>query len=120
MSLSLLMIIIYGYSIAMTQITKPEEDLNDEYFSSVAHTVGTLFLVGVLPDQFDIVTATGSSSWLGAAVLLTCLMLTALTGVNMMAGVLVEVVRAVSMVEKERMDLTFVKETLFNVLREEC
>merc|ERR1719161_2336605 len=113
-ALALLMVITYGFGIAMTQVSRDTPDLHEAYFGNVGESLWSLFLWGVIPDQADIVieSSGGGRSWMCAVLLLGCILLTTLTGVNMMAAALVEVVSAVSQVEKARTDLSFVKETL--------
>merc|ERR1719311_116397 len=117
-ALLLMLVIVYAFAILMTQVTRQNASLQDEYFGSVTQSIGTLFLNGVMADQMPLVTAAGSEHWTYAVMMLAFVLLTTLTGVNMLVGTLVEVVRAVGEVERERMDLTFVKAVLQHMWEE--
>jgi hypothetical protein len=116
--LFLMLVIVYAFAILMTTLTRQHASLQDEYFGSVPQSIGTLFLNGVMADQMPIVTAAGSEHWTYAVIMLVFVLLTTLTGVNMLVGTLVEVVRAVGELERERMDLMNVKAVLHHMWEE--
>eukprot|EP00928_Gymnodinium_smaydae_P008616 TRINITY_DN13134_c0_g1_i1.p1 TRINITY_DN13134_c0_g1~~TRINITY_DN13134_c0_g1_i1.p1 ORF type:complete len:665 (+),score=119.21 TRINITY_DN13134_c0_g1_i1:153-1997(+) len=115
-TLVLLLIIIYLFAIAFVQITA-STPLQDAYFRSVPEAMVTLLLRGTLPDMADLVENVGDVSYLVAGVLLVFILLSSLTVLNMLVGVLCEVVGAVSSVEREQMTLQFVKYKLLELLK---
>mmetsp|Transcript_154857 Transcript_154857/g.288746 ORF Transcript_154857/g.288746 Transcript_154857/m.288746 type:complete len:733 (-) Transcript_154857:167-2365(-) len=115
-TLVLLIIIIYLFAIAFTTLAKGT-DIGDQYFDKVPHSMGTLLLGGILPDHSDIVNEIGAEHFLFAAVFLFFMLLGSLTVMNMLVGVIVQVVSIVSAVEKEQMVVNFVKIQLRQILK---
>mmetsp|Transcript_109754 Transcript_109754/g.199844 ORF Transcript_109754/g.199844 Transcript_109754/m.199844 type:complete len:728 (-) Transcript_109754:68-2251(-) len=114
-TLLLLMLIIYVFAIAFTSLTKGTE-LGDKYFKRVPMAMDTLLLGGTLPDHQDIVDEVGAEHVLLKILFLIFMLLASLTVMNMLMGVLVEVVSVVSAVEKEQMVVNFVKHQLQSLL----
>merc|ERR1719446_1152435 len=79
--------------------------------------MNSLLLQGVLPDQAEIVRDSSAQHWLLGSLCLMFILLASLTVMNMLVGVLCEVVSVVSSVEKESMLISYVKGTLLNMLR---
>ena len=71
--------------------------------------MSTLLLRGTLPDMADLVEDVGRVNIIYAAFMLFFILLASLTVLNMLVGVLCEVVSVVSAVEKESMTVQFVK-----------
>lgn len=115
-TLCLLVLIIYLFAIAFTTLTKGTP-LGDKYFKKVHESMGTLLLAGILPDHEESVNEVGAAG-IGYAILFMFFMLLgSLTVMNMLVGVIVQVVSIVSAVEKEQMVVNFVKiqlQTLLN------
>lgn len=119
-SLAVFMVIIYGFSVAMTTVTKDNDELRDEYYASVATTVSNIFLIGVLPDQADLMTDTATMGGVvQVTVLLMCMLLTTLTGMNMIVGAMVEVISTVAVIEKDRLDMTYVRDRMLLIWGEQ-
>jgi len=78
--------------------------------------MSSLLLLGVLPDLFDFVSRVGQEHIAYSVLLLFFILLSSLTVMNMLVGVLVEVVSVVSSVEKEQMTVQFVKTMLLGLL----
>lgn len=78
--------------------------------------MSTLLLEGTLPDLADLVRTMGDSNWVFAFIMLFFILLSSLTVMNMLVGVLVEVVSVVSAVEKEQMTMQHVKDMLLGML----
>jgi len=114
-TLALLLVIIYIFAIAFTQITE-DTTLGDDRFESVLRSMSTLLLQATLPDLADIVEEAGREHWLYALALLIFILLASLTVMNMLIGVLVEVVGIVSAVENEQRTVNFVKQRMLTML----
>merc|ERR1719375_1880612 len=78
----------------------------------------TLLLEGVLPDQAMFVYDVGKEHPGFAIFLLFFILLSTLTVMNMLVGVLVEVVSVVSSAEKELLTVSFVKTKLVKMLED--
>jgi len=116
-TLCLLVLIIYVFSIAFTQLAQGSR-LEEDYFGSVAVSMNTLLLRGTLPDLADFVNDVGSENIMFSVVLLVFILLSSLTVMNMLVGVLVEVVSVVSSVEKETMSVSRVKRVVTSLLQD--
>jgi hypothetical protein len=116
-TLCLLMILIYAFGIAFTQLCQ-DTPLGDEYFETVPHAMASLLLRGTLPDLADFVNDCGREHMLLAVLMMFFILFSVLTVMNMLVGVLVEVVSVVSAVEKEQMTVHFVKSELLKLLND--
>merc|ERR1719282_1551461 len=110
-TLCLLFLIIYIFGIAFMQLTK-NTPLHDSYFNNLTNTMKYLLLKGILPDQGPFVEILAEESIFYAILMLVFILVGSLTVMNMLVGVLVEVVKTVSSIEKEQMDVNFVKNHL--------
>merc|ERR1719446_693203 len=79
--------------------------------------MSTLLLRGTLPDLADLVEDVGQVNLAYSGLLLFFILLSSLTVMNMLVGVLVEVVSVVSSVEKESLTVMFVKTKLLGMLQ---
>lgn len=118
-ALVLMLMIVYAFAIALTQVTKSAADIHEEYFATVSDAIATLFMQSVLPDQMDPVSEVFKEDPTYGVLMLMCILLTSLTALNMLVGTLVEVVRTVGVLERESLDLSFVKDTLQKVWEHE-
>jgi len=91
--------------------------MKDKYFPNVGKSMSTLLLSGTLPDHADTVVDISEDNMLYAAIFLFYMLLGSLTVMNMLVGVLVEVVSVVSSVEKEQMVVNFVKVQLAQMMK---
>jgi hypothetical protein len=115
-TLGLLTIIIYVFAIAFTQLCRGS-NLEKTYFGSVPSSMSFLLITSTVPDLLSIVQEDIGAEHLGFAVLyLIFILLSTFTVMNMLVGVLVEVVSMVSSVEKETMEATYVKDHLLGLL----
>lgn len=112
-TLLLLSVIIYVFSVTLVQVTKGADE---SLFSNVPETMLTLLLRCILPDHAGFVAEVLAESWLLAIMLLVFVLMGDLTVMNMLVGVLVEVVMAVSQVEREQLEVGFVKKTLQDLI----
>jgi len=87
------------------------------YFASVPSAMRSLLLHGVLPDLHEFVNKVGDEHLAFSVLLLFFILLSSLTVMNMLVGVLVEVVSVVSSVEKEQMTVQFVKTMILSMLQ---
>jgi voltage-gated sodium channel len=118
-TLCLLVILIYVFGIAFVQLTADmDSNVHDDYFKKVPRAMHSLLLHLVLPDEAALILEVGEDSWGLAALLLIFVLLSTLTILNMLVGVLVEVVSVVSEVEKEQMMVSFVKTELLSLLND--
>eukprot|EP00927_Polykrikos_kofoidii_P047969 TRINITY_DN4222_c0_g2_i4.p1 TRINITY_DN4222_c0_g2~~TRINITY_DN4222_c0_g2_i4.p1 ORF type:complete len:1071 (+),score=196.19 TRINITY_DN4222_c0_g2_i4:392-3214(+) len=116
-TLCLLVLILYVFGITFTQVTGDTE-VGEIYFSTVANSMNTLLLYGCFGEDLpDVVNAVGAEHFFLAALLLLFVLLASLTVMNMLVGVLVEVVSVVSAVEKEELVVNFVKTQLQDLLK---
>jgi len=108
-TLFLLFILMYVFGIAFTQLMagKPEVEL---LFGTVVRSMHTLLLNGTLLDGVgDVVKALGNESWIFVVVFYIFVLLSALTVMNMLIGVLCEIVSNVADTENEKLSIQFVQ-----------
>jgi len=121
-ALGLLMFIVYIFAILFTQLLdgKNQEEGHPgyEYFRSVPMSMNTLLLSGAFPDQADLVNSMGSKSAAYYLMMLVYLLVAGLTVMNMIVGILCELISVISSVEKENMLLTSVRQSLQSIMAE--
>mmetsp|Transcript_51374 Transcript_51374/g.130695 ORF Transcript_51374/g.130695 Transcript_51374/m.130695 type:complete len:490 (+) Transcript_51374:2-1471(+) len=116
-TLALLVLLMYIFAIMFTQLTR-ETDVGEEFFNKVGNSMYTLLVYGTLMDQITLpVNALGQLSYLYGALFLFFVLLAALTLMNMLIGVLTEVVSAVAATEKETLTVTFVRNKMQEALK---
>merc|ERR1712061_350339 len=115
-TLFLLMLFIYVFAIAFVQLTKGTS-LQDPYFSSMLTTMKNLLLYGILPDNAHFVHELSKEHALFAVLMLIYILIASLTVMNMLVGVLVDVVKTVSSIEKEQMDVNFIRKHLLACIK---
>eukprot|EP00928_Gymnodinium_smaydae_P034484 TRINITY_DN2441_c0_g2_i3.p1 TRINITY_DN2441_c0_g2~~TRINITY_DN2441_c0_g2_i3.p1 ORF type:complete len:688 (-),score=152.33 TRINITY_DN2441_c0_g2_i3:34-1914(-) len=116
-TLCLLGIVVYIFAIAFMQMT--DGALKRQYFSTLPNAMSTLLLRATLPDMAEVVEDVGKDSFWLACLMLVFILLSSLTVLNMLVGVLCEVVSVVSSVEKERMTVRFMKVKLLELINRE-
>jgi len=116
LTLVLLAIIVYLFGIAFRQLTK-HSAIGDQYFQSVPHSCFQLLLGGIVPDMADFVSAVARDSWFNTVLLLAFIFVASLTIMNMLIGILCEVVSVVASVEREQMTVNSVKANVLKVLK---
>lgn len=115
-TLLLLLFFIYVFAIFFTQLASDNQVLS-VYFHGVGQAMYTLAMHGVfLEDLIVIMDIMKEESIFLATVFFLFVMIAALTLMNMLIGVLCEVVTAVSSTEKEALEVAFVKAKLQQVL----
>jgi len=119
-TLCLLAIIIYVFGIAFRQLVgdlaKNEEGYS--YFGSVPTAMHTLLIDGTLMDGTGaVIKELGNLGYFYAALFYVFILLAALTVMNMLIGVLCEVVSAVAATEKESLTVSFLHGQLKSVMK---
>jgi len=111
-TLSLLLVVVYVFAIAFVEVTDGT-DVGKSYFDSVPSAVNSLILHGTLLEECPRVANELGAISLGHILLFYLFILVAsLTVMNMLVGILVEVVKVVSLVEKEQLQVNWVKDRL--------
>merc|ERR1712194_306513 len=101
LTFSLLGAITYVFAMTFRSITTNSEG-GEEYFSSVPYAIYTLLIEGVMPDNAELMDRLLDEKWYYAALFFCFLFLAALTLMNMLIGILCDVVSGVSSAERER------------------
>jgi hypothetical protein len=125
-TLGLLIVITYVFAIALRNLVPTDSDVIDLYFSSVPEAMHNLIIYGTFLDNLaDFVLGVkedSSESRLNIAICLIMvwlyIALASLTVMNMLIGVLCEVISAVAEEEKESMMIDKVKEKFSSIVEE--
>eukprot|EP00746_Dinoflagellata_sp_MGD_P014575 gnl/MRDRNA2_/MRDRNA2_132035_c0_seq1.p1 gnl/MRDRNA2_/MRDRNA2_132035_c0~~gnl/MRDRNA2_/MRDRNA2_132035_c0_seq1.p1 ORF type:complete len:515 (-),score=103.07 gnl/MRDRNA2_/MRDRNA2_132035_c0_seq1:271-1779(-) len=115
-TLVLLILFLYIFAIIFKEQAEGNEALH-EYFHNIAESMWTLLIYGTFMDEISSLGAIikAESAFL-TALLLVFVLVTAFTVLNMLIGVLCEVVTAVAANGKEEIVVKFVKRQLLDVL----
>lgn len=119
-TLLLLALTLYVFAIAFVQMTS-DSAVGQKYFSGVARAIYSLVLFGTFVDNISVVSSeiwgitSDGNTVLGIMFFLFVIM-SALMVMNMLIGVLCEVVSAVSSVETERMNISYVKGKMEHII----
>jgi len=114
-TLVILMVLIYVFSITFTQMMEGTA-IGEREFTGVLVSMNTLLVQGVLPEQADLVNGVGAEHIVYRLIMLVYVFLSTLTVMNMLVGILCEVINVVSSVEKEQLLIHFVKAELGTTL----
>eukprot|EP00927_Polykrikos_kofoidii_P037574 TRINITY_DN3174_c0_g2_i4.p1 TRINITY_DN3174_c0_g2~~TRINITY_DN3174_c0_g2_i4.p1 ORF type:complete len:860 (+),score=175.81 TRINITY_DN3174_c0_g2_i4:47-2581(+) len=120
-TLLLLSVIIYFYAVIFRQLTEraaaddPDVLIKSMYFGTVDQAMGSLLLDAILPDVSQIVRDCYDQDWVFSFVMLTFILMASMTVMNMLIGVLCEVVSVVSAVENEALTVNYVKFKLLSM-----
>eukprot|EP00445_Apocalathium_hangoei_P082382 CAMPEP_0204181354 /NCGR_PEP_ID=MMETSP0361-20130328/51827_1 /ASSEMBLY_ACC=CAM_ASM_000343 /TAXON_ID=268821 /ORGANISM="Scrippsiella Hangoei, Strain SHTV-5" /LENGTH=690 /DNA_ID=CAMNT_0051140921 /DNA_START=141 /DNA_END=2210 /DNA_ORIENTATION=- len=120
-TLVLLFILIYVFSIAFVQLTAdiPEGEPLNLLFGNVPRAMHSLLIHGTILDgPGAVVVELGNNSYVLAFVFYIFILLAAFTILNMLIGVLCEVVSGVAAVEREKLTVAFVKFQLEKVMQQ--
>eukprot|EP00930_Biecheleria_cincta_P033584 TRINITY_DN2326_c0_g1_i2.p1 TRINITY_DN2326_c0_g1~~TRINITY_DN2326_c0_g1_i2.p1 ORF type:complete len:685 (-),score=123.39 TRINITY_DN2326_c0_g1_i2:352-2382(-) len=111
-TMALLMILIYIFGIAFTSILK-DSDVGNASFPTVLYSMHSLLVHGAFCDDLTgIMTELIKESYIALTLMYILILLAAVTVMNMLIGILCEVITAVADAEREAIQLGFVKETL--------
>jgi len=117
-TLTLLILIMYAFGIAFCQMTKGTE-VGRRHFLSVLDSMYSLGIYGTLCDNIKYLTdELGKESAVFSGLFFLYVLLTAFTVMNMLIGVLCEVVSAVASTEREEILVTYVKSKVLKVVEE--
>ncbi|CAE8681273.1 unnamed protein product [Polarella glacialis] len=115
-TMALLTMVVYIFAIALCQLSAGTQ-LGETYFTSIPHGMMSLLLYGALPDVSFIVYQFLNEGAIYGIIFLIYILLAYLTVMNMLTGVIVEVVGVVASMENEEMSVKFVRSRLLTVLR---
>lgn len=118
-TIMLLAFIIYIFAIGFTQMTIGSA-VGDEFFQTVGGSMYTLLVYGTLMDSIGepLQVLIDEGNIILAIAYLVFILLATITVMNMLIGVLCEVVNTVAAIERERTAVNFVKSKLEHVIRE--
>jgi len=102
--------------VALTQIAR-DTDVGVLYFNTVPDSMYTLTIHGIMPDHAGVLEDM-TPKWYIAAIFLIFVFFSTFTIMNMLIGILCEVVSSVKSVEKEQMDIEMLHSTLQRVMDE--
>mmetsp|Transcript_8614 Transcript_8614/g.24752 ORF Transcript_8614/g.24752 Transcript_8614/m.24752 type:complete len:708 (+) Transcript_8614:78-2201(+) len=115
-TLVLLCVLLYIFAIAFTQLTVGTS-VGKEHFSQVGGSMYTLLVYGTLMDNIGAcLTKLGKEHFVLGALFVVFVLLAALTLMNMLIGVLTDVVSAVAATEKESATIQFVANKMRKVV----
>eukprot|EP00928_Gymnodinium_smaydae_P001587 TRINITY_DN10579_c0_g1_i1.p1 TRINITY_DN10579_c0_g1~~TRINITY_DN10579_c0_g1_i1.p1 ORF type:complete len:683 (+),score=135.84 TRINITY_DN10579_c0_g1_i1:60-2108(+) len=114
-TLLLLAIITYIFGIAFAQLADGTS-VAETYFSSVTESMYSLLVFGIFLDNFGVMAGQLRNEWTLCIVFFVFVLIGSLTVMNMLVGVLCEVVSAVASTEQEEMLVTYVHERLSRVM----
>jgi len=116
-TMCLLVIIIYVFAVAFRILTR-NDPIGAKYFPDLKTSMITLLLPGLLPDNADTVMDIGGGNLFYGIFFMCFILIAAITVMNMLIGVLVESVSAVAAVEKEALNLEYVKSELSSLMKD--
>lgn len=118
-TLVLLTVVLYVFAIAFTQLAADarSEVVREKYFADVATSMFSLLMYGALMDSVVVMAGDlAEESFYFVALFFLVVLLASLTVMNMLIGVLCEVVSAVAITEKEEMLVSYVNGRLSDVV----
>eukprot|EP00928_Gymnodinium_smaydae_P037278 TRINITY_DN25907_c0_g1_i1.p1 TRINITY_DN25907_c0_g1~~TRINITY_DN25907_c0_g1_i1.p1 ORF type:complete len:618 (-),score=99.35 TRINITY_DN25907_c0_g1_i1:62-1780(-) len=120
-SLIMVTLLIYVFGIAV-HMFMAEEVLSENYFSSVPRTMWSLLIYGTLVDSVgpfltEILDLDKPNSYVALTALLLFVLLSAMTVLNMLIGVLCEVVTEVAQDERDEAAIILVKDEILGMLK---
>eukprot|EP00931_Biecheleriopsis_adriatica_P065156 TRINITY_DN39789_c0_g1_i1.p1 TRINITY_DN39789_c0_g1~~TRINITY_DN39789_c0_g1_i1.p1 ORF type:complete len:834 (-),score=164.89 TRINITY_DN39789_c0_g1_i1:21-2522(-) len=118
-TMGLLGIVTYVFAICFAEITAGSP-LGSTHYDTVPTAMLSLFLEGALPDVADLVYRNSGENAFFGIVTLVYVLIACLTILNMLVGILVEVVGVVARHEKEESEVKQVRTQLLKLLQEHC
>eukprot|EP00928_Gymnodinium_smaydae_P004128 TRINITY_DN11436_c0_g1_i1.p1 TRINITY_DN11436_c0_g1~~TRINITY_DN11436_c0_g1_i1.p1 ORF type:complete len:955 (-),score=190.19 TRINITY_DN11436_c0_g1_i1:86-2530(-) len=107
-TLVLLVAFAYIFAIILKQLTEDTQSIQEAHFSTVPVGMKNLLVYAAFPDIGDLFTEIASESVLSCIIFLTSVLITSLAMLNMLIGVLCEVVTMVAEVEKEGKNVEYI------------
>eukprot|EP00747_Dinoflagellata_sp_TGD_P142906 gnl/TRDRNA2_/TRDRNA2_176311_c0_seq14.p1 gnl/TRDRNA2_/TRDRNA2_176311_c0~~gnl/TRDRNA2_/TRDRNA2_176311_c0_seq14.p1 ORF type:complete len:505 (+),score=104.48 gnl/TRDRNA2_/TRDRNA2_176311_c0_seq14:214-1515(+) len=115
--ISLLFIVTYVFAIAFVQLAPPGGYCQEVFFEHVPLAIYSLFMYGIFLDNLaDFCNAIRAESEIGMVLALLFIYFACMTVMNMLIGVLCEVITAVAATEREERMTTMVKEQMSNIV----
>jgi hypothetical protein len=115
-TLMLLMCVVYVFALAIRYMTIDTE-VGDKYFSSTPTGMKFLFFHSAMPDTMDFIEETGAETAIAAILIVIFVLMTTLTLMNMLIGVVCEVMSIVSTVQQHALKMSTIKEGFRMVLQ---
>mmetsp|Transcript_76911 Transcript_76911/g.238224 ORF Transcript_76911/g.238224 Transcript_76911/m.238224 type:complete len:520 (-) Transcript_76911:195-1754(-) len=112
---TILLAITYTFAILLRQLGA-SKSWGDAYFSNVPLSIYTLLVSAMLPDNAALMDEMGQETWYCAAIYFGFLLITAITVMNMLIGLLCEDIFRVSHEEKELRIIDAMTEKLLQML----
>eukprot|EP00747_Dinoflagellata_sp_TGD_P142905 gnl/TRDRNA2_/TRDRNA2_176311_c0_seq13.p1 gnl/TRDRNA2_/TRDRNA2_176311_c0~~gnl/TRDRNA2_/TRDRNA2_176311_c0_seq13.p1 ORF type:complete len:482 (+),score=116.03 gnl/TRDRNA2_/TRDRNA2_176311_c0_seq13:76-1521(+) len=117
--ISLLFIVTYVFAIAFVQLAPPGGYCQEVFFEHVPLAIYSLFMYGIFLDNLaDFFNAIRDESEIGVFLAFCFVFLGCMTVMNMLIGVLCEVISAVAETEREERKTLDVKEKMDGIVRE--
>lgn len=117
--LAVLLVFTYAFSIAFRAFTKDQEDAFGNHFHDIPSTMWTLFLTGALFDNLtEVLDLLRRQSPLLCIFFILYMIVAAFVTMNMLIGILCEVITAVQQAEKEKILVEFVKSRMMKVMED--
>jgi len=110
-----LIIIAYVFSVAFRFLTM-DSAMGEKHFDSVPNGMKNLLLPAVFPDMVDFITDMSEEGFMTEVLAIAFSVLSVMTLMNMLIGILCEVIATSAEVEKEAIRTHLVKEALLEVL----
>jgi voltage-gated sodium channel len=115
--LCLLVLITYVFAIAFTQLSVGTPTIGEDYFANVAHSMYSLIIYATLLDNLSaFMDGLRYEMWPLLVLAIIFIALAALTVMNMLIGVLCEVVQAVADTERASIQIEAAKEQMLAVV----
>eukprot|EP00421_Protoceratium_reticulatum_P030840 CAMPEP_0168465270 /NCGR_PEP_ID=MMETSP0228-20121227/56022_1 /TAXON_ID=133427 /ORGANISM="Protoceratium reticulatum, Strain CCCM 535 (=CCMP 1889)" /LENGTH=554 /DNA_ID=CAMNT_0008480827 /DNA_START=90 /DNA_END=1751 /DNA_ORIENTATION=+ len=116
-TLFLLFIMVYVFAVLLVQLTRDSGTyLGREHFDGVLPAMYTLMKDGILPDQGELLEELGRERWYVGVIFFIFVVIATLTIINMLIGILCEVIVRISASEKEKMDIEIVTAKLQSIV----
>lgn len=115
-SVTLLVLVLYVFGIVFTQLAR-DAARAETYFATVPDSMSTLLLNGIFLDNVgSVVRDIGRDNLLFSGLFMVFVLVATLTVMNMLVGILVEVINVIASVEKEQIMVQKVQEKLEQVM----
>jgi len=114
-TLCLLVVVLFIFAVAFKQLSK-DTDFGEKYFQSIFGSMFSLLVYGTVPDMSEIILAASAEHFLFCAMLLAYIFVAFFTVLNLLIGVIVQVVDVVSQVENEEITVKDVRRRLLSAL----
>lgn len=115
-SVILLVLVLYVFGIAFTQLAR-DNPTAEVHFANISDSMTTLLLNGIFLDSVsDVVREIGKDNLLLSSLFIGFILVATLTVMNMLVGILVEVISVIASVEKEQLLVSKVQSKLEEVM----